>query len=133
MGRSQGGSNGRQSKNPVKQDLQIRTRAASKVIPFNRESGYFGSAGENSGIRNFRSADPPVEAREFADRLADGWNKQPIENGWKATNGKLTITYRRTTLTERDLPAVDIRWNRKVKPLIGLKSQRVHFLGGTSK
>jgi predicted secreted Zn-dependent protease len=53
--------------------------------------------------------------------------------GWKATNGKLTITYRFTTRTESAFPAVDVRWNRNVKPLTGLKSQRVHFLGGIGK
>ena len=133
MGKSQGGSNGRQAKNPVKQDIHVRIRAASKLIPYNRESGYFASPGKNSGIRNFHSNDPHVEAHEFAERLANGWTKQDVEDGWKATNGKLTITYRSTTRTESDFPAVDIRWNRKVKPLTGLKSQRVHFLGGVSK
>jgi len=98
MGKSQGGSNGRRTKNPATKDILDRTRLASTLIPF-----------------------------------AEGWEKQPVEDGWKATNGNLTITYRRTTRTETDLPAVDIRWNRKVQPLTGLKSQRVHFLGGSGK
>ena len=45
VGKSQGGSNGRQAKNPVKQDIHVRIRAASKLIPYNRESGYFASLG----------------------------------------------------------------------------------------
>ena len=133
MGKSQGGSNGRRTKNPATKDILDRTRLASTLIPFNRESGYFASPGENSGIRNFRSDDPLVDAGVFAENFAEGWEKQPVEDGWKATNGNLTITYRRTTRTETDLPAVDIRWNRKVQPLTGLKSQRVHFLGGSVK
>jgi hypothetical protein len=105
--------------------------AGRTVVPFNNETGYFTKPGENSGIRNFHSATPHSDAELFADRLTVGWKHENFEDGWKSTNGLVTVTYRSTTTTVPEFPAVDIRWNRGVGKLTSLKDQRVHFLGVT--
>ena len=132
MGRSAGGANGRAVSGSDTQAILNQTASASKIISYNKETGYFASPGRNTGIRNFHSDAPHSNAEQFAECMRGNWIKQPIDDGWKATNGKITITYRSTTKTETNYPAVDIHWNRRVTPLTGLQSQRMHFLGGTT-
>jgi len=112
--------------------MQYLINAGSTVVPFNKETGYFSKPGKNSGIRNFGSETPHSSAKSFADRITTGWKRDDVDDGWKATNGLVTVTYRRTTTTETGFPAVDIRWNRGVGQLVSLNNQRVHFLGVTS-
>ena len=133
MGKSAGGSNGRQSRISDAEDVRRLIAAGTRLVPYNRETGFFAKPGLNSGIRNFHCERPHAVAERFAEQLARGWERERVEHGWKATNGKLTITYRDTSRTETNFPVVDIRWNRRVSPIAGIKSQRVHFLRGASQ
>ena len=129
MGKSSVGGSSNNLEAQIKNEIENQTARAAQVINLTRD-GYFGKPGETSGVRVHVSSSPSSDAEQFTENFRGQWPKTPIDTGWKATNGRVTITFRTTSRSLPGLPVVDIRWNRGVTPLTSLRSQRVHFLGG---